>query len=184
VAHGDPGALLQGGRAGGPEGEDLEAGFVAADGGGERRAEEWGQGRARGVDALDLVYVRWVDGGGEGAEEEGGGGEGGGDGVVVESVREVSLAGYWRAGDEDERKKGRREQLMMEHEVEKGTHSSTSFGSPYVLYTSAFAWVYPYGPDLCLLAVNCTTLGTANAREAARGALRRAECKLRDAIVW
>lgn len=81
-----PVAYGEGERGGdiGAEGEDLEAAFVAGDGGGEGRTEEWGHGRARGVGALDLVYVGGVYGGGEGPEEEGGGGEGWGNGVRVE----------------------------------------------------------------------------------------------------
>jgi hypothetical protein len=105
VAHGDPGALLEGGRAGGTQGQDLETAFVAADGGGKGGAEEGGEGRAGGVDALDLVDVRGVDGGGEGAEEEGGGGEGGGDGVVVEAVGRLAwgVIGELGQGGEEER---------------------------------------------------------------------------------
>ena len=77
-----PVALLEG-FDGGADAGDLEAAFVAGDGAWGWGSEEGGEGGFGGVDALDLVYVCGVYGGGEGADEEGGGGEGGGDGVVV-----------------------------------------------------------------------------------------------------
>ena len=68
----------------------METGFVACDSRGLRCAEEGGEGWFGGVDALDLVYVCGVYGGGEGAEEELGWREGGGDGVGMEAVGSVS----------------------------------------------------------------------------------------------
>lgn len=47
--------------------------------------EEGSEGWFGRVDALDLVYVGRIYGGGEGAEKDGRGGKGGGDGVGVES---------------------------------------------------------------------------------------------------
>lgn len=64
---------------------DLETAFVAGYGARCGCAEQGGEGRFGGVDALDLVYVGGVYGGCEGAEEEGIWWEGGGDGMVVEA---------------------------------------------------------------------------------------------------
>ena len=50
--------------------EDLEAGFVAGNGGGGGGAEGRGKGGEGRVGALDLIYVGGVEGGGEGAEGE------------------------------------------------------------------------------------------------------------------
>ena len=58
---------------------DLKTAFVATNGGGGGCAQCGGERRTGGVDALDLVYVGGVYGGGEGAEKEGGGGERRGD---------------------------------------------------------------------------------------------------------
>lgn len=71
--------------------DDFETSLVAADGGGLGCAQQRCEFGLGGVDALDLVYVCWVDGGGEGAEEDGIFWEGGGDGVVVEAVYQVSF---------------------------------------------------------------------------------------------
>jgi hypothetical protein len=62
-------------------------------GGAEERVEGW----FGGVDALDLVYVCGIDGGGEGAEEEGGGREGGRYGVSVEAGEGLAIVpvGFW-----------------------------------------------------------------------------------------
>ena len=88
--------------------------------------EERGEGWFGGVDALDLVYVCGVDGGGEGAEEEGGGREGGRYGVCMEAGRRVSVfvfleSGVWGCG------------LRDWGNVD--AYNNTSDGSPYLLYT-------------------------------------------------
>ena len=71
--------------------DDFETSLVAADGGGLRCAQQRRELGLGGVDALYLVYVCGVDGGGEGAEEDGIFWEGGGDRVVVKAVHQVSL---------------------------------------------------------------------------------------------
>jgi len=67
AARDDPVACSDGLGAG-AGGEDFEAGFGAGDGGGVGGAEVGCEGGVRGVGALDLVDVGWVEGGGEGAE--------------------------------------------------------------------------------------------------------------------
>ena len=59
----DPVALLDG-RGPRPGSEDFEAGFVARDGTGFRRAESGGEGGFGGIGALDLVDICGVEGSG------------------------------------------------------------------------------------------------------------------------
>jgi hypothetical protein len=89
---------------GGAAGEDLEAGFVAGDGGGGGAAEGGGEGGAGGVGSLDLVDVGGVEGGGEGAEGEEVGVRGG-EGVRVESGCGWRVSCFWFLN----REKGRRD---------------------------------------------------------------------------
>lgn len=54
----------------GVDGLDFETAFVAGDSRGLWGAVEGCKGWTGGIDALDLVYVCWVYGGGEGAEDD------------------------------------------------------------------------------------------------------------------
>jgi hypothetical protein len=96
IFHDHPVAFRE--RSGGPRGDDFETSFVAGDGGGGLRAEERGEGGFGGVDALDLVYVCGVYGGGEGTEEEGCRGECGGYGVCVKSIGLISNCWFVKEG--------------------------------------------------------------------------------------
>lgn len=84
MAHSDPVALSEALRVG-AQGHDFETAFVAAYCGGFWGSQKGREGRLGWVHALDLVYVGWVYGAGEGAEEDGGGWEGGREGVVVQA---------------------------------------------------------------------------------------------------